>query len=77
MIETIRIPGRDLRIGDVVVFLGNVHRVDRLDPYIGTLLSLLGEGTRVAVAGDWEMTVPPGQGVEILVRPEIGTGDDR
>lgn len=61
--------GRDLRVGDVIVILGDEHRVDRLEPYTGDLLGELGKGTRIAYSGaSWGMTVPPDQLVYILPR---------
>ncbi|MEU1736502.1 hypothetical protein [Streptosporangium sp. NPDC020145] len=66
------IEGADLEIGDVIVFLGDHHRIDRFEPYTGSLRAELGEGTRVACAGTWGMTVGPTSTVRILPRP---TGD--
>ncbi|MEV4093839.1 hypothetical protein [Streptosporangium saharense] len=66
------IKGRELEIGDVIVFLGDHHRIDRFEPYTGSLRAELGEGTRVACSGTWGMTVGPTSTVRILPRP---TGD--
>ncbi|WP_271215822.1 hypothetical protein [Streptosporangium carneum] len=66
------VQGHELAIGDVIVFLGNHHRIDRFEPYTGSLLAELGEGTRVACAGAWGMTVGPRSTVRILPRPAGG-----
>jgi hypothetical protein len=68
MTTTRHIPGRDLAIGDAVVLFQTAHRIAAFVPYEGTLLELLGEGTRIAIAegGDWSITVPPAMTVEVL-----------
>ncbi|MEV8635192.1 hypothetical protein AB0395_26395 [Streptosporangium sp. NPDC051023] len=66
------IEGRELEIGDVIVFLGNHHRIDRFESYTGSLRAALGEGTRVACSGGWGMTVGPRSTVRILPRPAGG-----
>lgn len=72
-ITTTSSPGRDLVVGDVIVFLGTEHRVDRFEPYTGILLPILGEGTRVAHSGPtWAMTVTPDDDVRHLPRPAGG-----
>lgn len=66
------VAGRDLKMGDVIVFLGRHHRIDRFTAYTGSLLAELGEGTRVAWSGTWGMTVGPNSPVRILPRPDGG-----
>jgi len=51
--------GRELAEGDVLVFLGRVYKIDRFEPYRGSLKAALGEGTRTAYSGDWGATVGP------------------
>lgn len=63
------IPGRDLNVGDVIVFLTTEHRIDGFTPYTGSLLPVLGEGTRIAHSGArWGMTITPDEPVTILPR---------
>src|SRR5574341_1061101 len=67
------IPGRDLKVGDVIVFLGRRYPVDRIEPYRGSLRSELGEGTRVAWSGSWGMTIGPDAAIRVLSRPGGGS----
>ncbi len=65
------IPGRDLRIGDVIDYLrtGRGHRVDQFEPYAGPLKGVLGTGVRVARSADgWGMTIGPDAAIRILQR---------
>lgn len=55
--------GKDLRAGDVIKVWWNpgTDRIDRLVPYTGTLIELLGRGTRIAsfALNPIGMTIPP------------------
>jgi hypothetical protein len=62
------IRGRDLQEGDVIVHLGAEHPVDRFEPYKGSLLNELGDGTRIARSGEWGMTIGPNAAIRILPR---------
>lgn len=61
--------GQELAVGDVIVFLGKHYIVDRFEPYDGSLLGELGEGTRTAYSGEWGMTIGPKAAIRILPRP--------
>jgi hypothetical protein len=53
--------GRDVEVGDVLVFLGTHHRVTEFGP--GTHLI---EGSRIALAADgWGMTLDPSGSYEV------------
>lgn len=60
--------GRDLVVGDVIVHLGEHHKIDRFEPYHGSLSGLLGEGSRTAFSGDWDIAVGPDTTIRILPR---------
>lgn len=59
------IPGRELKVGDVIVFCGRHYPVDRIEPYTGSLRAELGEGTRVAYSGEWGMTIGPDRAIRV------------
>ena len=66
MAATTRKRCEDVEVGDLVRVLGDWCRVVRLFPYEGKLLSLLGEGTRVAKFHDGSgMTLSAGDYVEV------------
>jgi hypothetical protein len=66
--------GSELAVGDEILFLGQVKRVDYFEPYTGSLLATLGEGTRIARSldpygrKDWGMTVEPAALIEVIAR---------
>lgn len=62
--------GEELAVGDVIVFLGKHYIVDRFEPYDGSLLGELGEGTRTAYSGEWGMTIGPKAAIRILPRSD-------
>lgn len=73
----VRIKGADLRLGDVLVFLDNCHRIDRIAPYRGVRVDngVLLADTRVAYAGGgFEMTIPSDGEVRVLPRPVLAPG---
>ncbi|MBM0237119.1 hypothetical protein JNW88_08135 [Micromonospora sp. ATA32] len=65
--------GAALQPGDVIVLLGQPHRVDLLPPYEGPLVDdgTYPAGTRFAYAdgGRWGMTVPSTAYIRCLPRP--------
>jgi hypothetical protein len=66
------IPSGDLRVGDSIVFLGQPHRVDWIEPYTGPLLDVLGAGTRIAHGHDgWGMTIEPHGTLTVVARGEV------
>lgn len=54
--------------GDIISFLGNCHRIARIDPPTATTLSILPECLGYAVAADgWSITLThPTQGLEVV-----------
>ncbi|WP_435192467.1 zinc finger domain-containing protein [Nonomuraea sp. bgisy094] len=62
--------GKDLAVGDTIVYLGQHYPVDRFEPYRGSLRGALGAETRTACSGDWEMTIGPNAVIRILPREE-------
>jgi hypothetical protein len=40
--------GAEIAVGDAIEFFGRWHRIVSLDPYEGSLLAVLGAGTRIA-----------------------------
>jgi len=65
----VAIAGRDLRVGDQLVYIHaslGTHTIDRLVPYDGGLQ--LGSGARTAYSGTWGITVAPDATVRILPR---------
>lgn len=63
------IKGRDLQVGDTLVYLHadhETHVIDRFEPYRGGLN--LGAGARTACSGTWEIAVAPDATVRILPR---------
>jgi hypothetical protein len=66
--------GRDVAVGDVLVFLGDPHMITRIMPYSGsnTYLWEADGGARVAYSGpDWDITLDPAGRYEV-VQPEGG-----
>ena len=64
----VRIKGRDLAVGDVLVYLGRTYKIDRFEPYTGSLAQALGKGVRTAYSGTWGITVGPDAIKRILPR---------
>lgn len=65
------IAGRDLAVGDVIVFLGKHYPIDRFEDYEGSLdnvLSVKGEPARTAYSGTWDMAIGPDRTIRILPR---------
>jgi hypothetical protein len=62
------IAGRDLAVGDVIVFLGKHYPIDQFEPYKGSLDNVLGKGARTAWSGDWDMAIGPDRTIRILPR---------
>jgi hypothetical protein len=62
------IKGRDLAVGDVIVFLGRHYPIDRFEPYVGELDNVLGMGARTAYSGTWDMAIGPDRTIRILPR---------
>ena len=67
-------PGRDIVVGDSLIFLGRAHRVTRIVPYVGNLVDdgTLPPDTRIAyedvpgVEKPWGMTIPPNDQMQTL-----------
>lgn len=62
------IKGRELREGDVLMWLGRPHTVLSLQPYTGSLLGQLGPDARLAVC-DGDLRLPVGPNATIRIRP--------
>lgn len=45
------VAGGELAVGDVLVHIGREYRIDRFEPYKGSLDNVLGKGARVACSG--------------------------
>ncbi|MEV0616103.1 hypothetical protein AB0I81_22510 [Nonomuraea sp. NPDC050404] len=64
------VKGRDLAVGDTIVHLGKCYKIDRFEPYKGSLDAELGKGARTAYSGTWDMAVGPDR--TIRIRPREG-----
>lgn len=64
----VSITGRELVVGDVIVYLGREYPVDRFKPYVGSLSGVLGDGARTAFSAAWEMAVGSTATIRILPR---------
>lgn len=58
-----RIKGEDIRVGDVIVFLGCDYLIDRIEPYVHPAFA--DEQWAIAYSGDWGITLPAGQGFDV------------
>ncbi|SKL83932.1 Uncharacterised protein [Mycobacteroides abscessus subsp. massiliense] len=70
--RTVRKRGRDIQVGDDLVFEGKVHRITRITPYDQTRAGLpAGTGWRTADAEfGWGITLnPDADYYEVLERP--------
>ena len=56
------VSGLDFKVGDLYWFLGKAHRIVAFEPYQGTLLARLGEGTRTAICDDGFTVTLPAKG---------------
>lgn len=61
----VAIKGRDLAVGDTLVYIAEHHKIDRIVPYEGRFL---GPDARTACSGTWEIAVAPDATVRILPR---------
>lgn len=62
-IEPVRIDCSEVVEGDLVVFLGKVHRITSIEPYRHPD----GQEGRIAADGtDWQITLFPGTGIEVI-----------
>ena len=58
-------PGDAVQLGDIIRFLGQPHRITRIEPYDHPALG--GAGARIAYADDgWAITLTPEVEVEVL-----------
>ncbi|MDX3109708.1 hypothetical protein [Nonomuraea angiospora] len=64
------VAGRELAVGDVIIFLGRRYPIDRFEPYVGELASVLGKGARTAWSGSWAMAIGPDRTIRIRPREE-------
>jgi len=64
MTTTARIDAAEVVVGDLLWFLGQTHRVTRIDPYPSPILSDWRTATEEATA--WSYTLIPGEMVEVL-----------
>lgn len=61
--------GRDVAVGDMLMFLGHPHLIDRIDPYGPTNIpEIITPDTRIARNGrDWGITLFADQDYEVHV----------
>ncbi len=52
------VKGSDLKVGDLLAFLGHTHRVVRLEPYPG-IPGQIPPGRIAICEGDWRMAIYP------------------
>ena len=60
------IPGRELKVGDVVEFLGGLHTVERFSDHPGLADDRVRHPGRVAWSGGWSITVLDDEDVRVL-----------
>ena len=64
------VPASDLRVGDLILFLGHSHRVLRLAEYRHELVTIGRPWVSAVCEEGWCMTLHPGATVEIAERPQ-------